>query len=451
MKKQTFFYLFLLLLPLFSACSSEDSENNYDKPYNPQQPLIVSSIGPEKGGLGTRVVVSGSNFGNDPSKVKLFFNEKEALILKLQNNAIYAMVPKQPGDYSTIKVVINEGENGDGTPRYREAVLEGVKFKYNIKATVTTVAGTFGVFERKDGLALEASFGRPVMLAVDNENTILISDDRGGSSIRMLSLQDNKLSTVLPNLSEPWQCSFDLSFNRFYVMERSIRPLLFYQLSRETNWQESKIFYDQKNEKDEYIVGQSFLVGLTADDKYVYLISDAGRSLYRVDQESGKIDLIGENLNFIGWTYLAYNPKDHLIYVTAEDWGRLYRFDPYKTPIGHVTPWITSNDIEHIVGTGKGPAKEGNGKSAQLGALQGLSADQDGNIYIADYLNHVIWKVDQELNATIFAGVPGESGYRDGKPSEALFNMPYDVASTPDGIIYVADQQNSLIRCIAIQ
>ena len=53
--------------------------------------------------------------------------------------------------------------------------------------------------------------------------------------------------------------------------------------------------------------------------------------------------------------------------------------------------------------------------------------------------------------APIFAGVPGESGYKDGKPQEALFNKPYDVAATPDGILYVADTYNYLIRCIAIQ
>ena len=76
---------------------------------------------------------------------------------------------------------------------------------------------------------------------------------------------------------------------------------------------------------------------------------------------------------------------------------------------------------------------------------------KEGNVYLADYTNHVIWKVDEEFNATIFAGVPGESGYKDGKPQEALFNKPYDVAATPDGILYVADTYNYLIRCIAIQ
>lgn len=453
MKKNDFFVglIFLVLLNCF-ACNSDKKVEDYDEPYSPDKPLLVSTIGPEKGGLGTRVVVNGSNFGNDPSKVKLFFNSKEALILKLQSNAIYAMVPKQPGEYSTIKVKVEEGQNPDGSPKYREAVLEDMKFKYNIKATVTTVAGKVGVSEVKDGMALEASFKRPVMLAVDEEGTVLIADDNG-QKIRMLSLSDNKLSTVLSDLHEPWQCSFNLDFTRYFVIERraSKRPLLFYGLYKDSNWQESEAFYDEKDDDGNYIAGNMDYYGLAADDKYVFLLSASGKRFIRVDQETHKVELIGQDLNMDSWAHIAYNKKNGYLYITSEAWGRIYRLDPYHTPAGRTTPWITQAEVEHIVGTGRGSAKEGNGKAAQLGQIEGLAADQEGNIYLADYTNHIIWKIDEEFNATIHAGVPGEKGYRDGKPGEALFNMPYDVASTPDGILYVADVNNYLIRCIAIQ
>ena len=49
------------------------------------------------------------------------------------------------------------------------------------------------------------------------------------------------------------------------------------------------------------------------------------------------------------------------------------------------------------------------------------------------------------------AGVPGVKGYKDGKPEESLFNTPYGIAATPDGIVYVADTYNYVIRVIAIQ
>ena len=125
-------FLFLILLSLLIACeSSSDTETNeFDRPHNPSLSIQVDGIGPTKGGLGTKVVVSGSNFGNDKEKVTLLFNDKKALILRVQDNAIYALVPKQPGEFSTIKVIV------DG----KEAVLEGTRFKYYIKAVVTTIA-----------------------------------------------------------------------------------------------------------------------------------------------------------------------------------------------------------------------------------------------------------------------------------------------------------------------
>ena len=449
----TLFYLFTAFLFIggLTACN-DDNSSSEDNPYSPDKPLVVSSIGPEKGGIGTRVVVSGSNFGNDISKVKLFFNQKEALILKVQNNAIYAMVPKQPGENSTIKVAVEDGVNSDGSPKYREETLKDKLFKYNIKATVTTVAGQLDVKTAKDGPALEGSFGRPVMLAVDDEGTVLIADD-GGKMVRMLSIQDNKLSTVFSGMHEPWQCSFNLDFTNYYVLERrtSMRPLLFYGLYKSSNWQEAEAYYDQKNDKGDYIAGAMDYFGLAADNDYVFLLSSSGKRLIRVSIATKKVELIGENLNMDSWAHIAYNKKNGYLYITSEAWGRLYRLNPYHTPAGHSTPWITQNEIEHIVGTGKGAAKEGNGKAAQLGEIEGMAADQEGNVYLADYTNHVIWKVDEEFNATIFAGVPGESGYKDGKPQEALFNKPYDVAATPDGILYVADTYNYLIRCIAIQ
>jgi glucose/arabinose dehydrogenase len=107
--------------------------------------------------------------------------------------------------------------------------------------------------------------------------------------------------------------------------------------------------------------------------------------------------------------------------------------------------------VEHLAGMGPGNVIEGNGLNIRTGTIIGLSADNEGNIYIPDDSNSVIWKIDTDLNGTVIAGVPGVKGYKDGDPKEAQFNRPYNVAATSDGLIYVADQVNRVIRCIAIQ
>ena len=452
--KRPYFLFILIFLLAVCACEEETQEENiYDIPYSPNSPVLVNGIGPKEGGLGTRVVVNGSNFGNDIAKVRLFFNKKEALILKVQNNAIYAMVPKQPGELSDIKVAIETGVAPDGTPAYVEAELEDIQFKYFVKATVTTVAGQQDVSAVADGTMQEGSFRRPAMVDVDSTgNTLFVADDWGGK-IRQISIPDNRLSSLMSGLNSPWQGSFNLDFSSYFVVERSggSRPLLFYGAFKKSNWQEPEPYYDQKDDDGDYIAGNMNYYGLTADDEYVYLLSSSGNKLLRVNQQSKKVELIGEKINTDSWAHMAYNPKDNHIYVSCEGWGRIYKFNPHNIDAEKNKPWITQDDLIHIVGMGAGAAKEGNGKFAQLGSIEGLACDSEGNIYVTDYSNHVIWKIDEDLNCTIMAGVPGQKGYKDGKPNEALFNTPYDVAVTPDGIVYVADTYNYIIRCIAIQ
>ena len=440
-----------VLILVLGACKDDVKEENiYDVPHSPNQSIILKNIEPRTGGFGSRIVVTGENFGNDKSKIKLFFNEKKALVLKVQNNAIYAMVPKQPGELSTIRVEFQNSE----TSEPKEAELSDVLFKYNIRATVSTIAGVAGESQVLDGTATEGKFARPSKLEVDSlGNNIFVVDDNGGR-VRHISVTDNRLTTILSGLKNPWDCSFNQSYTEFYVGERSSssKPLLFVGLKKGSNWTEPENFYDQRGADNQYLAGSLNYYGLTADDKYIYLLASFGDKLVRMDQKTRKIELMGEKLNIGNWANMVYNVKDKHIYVNGETVGRIYRFDPYKNYVGDGKPWLTYKDMEHVAGNGQqSTAIEGNGVFAQFGTLESIAADREGNIYMPDFKNHVIWKMDEDYNCTILAGVPGVKGYKDGKPNEALFNSPYGIAATPDGIVYVADTYNYTIRVIAIQ
>ncbi|MDR1861077.1 MAG: IPT/TIG domain-containing protein [Bacteroidales bacterium] len=437
----------------FAACgdSSEGEDNPYDHPYDPSRAVSVTGIGPNKGGLGTRVVISGDNFGNDKDKVQVFFNDKSALVLKVQDNAIYAMTPKQPGEFSTIKVVI------DG----KEAILEGTQFQYYIKAVVTTVAGKWNTSTNPptDGPALDATFYRPTKVAVDDIGNVLVTDDQTGARVRLISTKDEKMTTVL-TMSVPWSNCFNPQFSTFFVMERnsSARPKLFYSLSKSSNYVESELFQDQQDANGVWIFGSYTACAIAADEEYVYMMSESGERFVRVHQVTKKVELIGQQIPTGQYSHAVFNPVDRKIYLSLEQSGRIVRFDPRYTPPGYTTPWITWDDMEWIIGAGQGivstTSKEGYGRDAILGTLTGLGVDQDGNIYICDQKYHCVWKVDKLLYCSVFAGPPAgpaKSGYKDGKPEEALFNRPYDITATYDGLIYVADTYNYVVRCISIQ
>jgi len=78
-----------------------------------------------------------------------------------------------------------------------------------------------------------------------------------------------------------------------------------------------------------------------------------------------------------------------------------------------------------------------------------LSLDRQGNLYVADTLNHTIRRIDRANNVTTIAGVAGSCGSSDGRGNAARFCEPQDIEVDEDGYLYVADTVNSTIRGIS--
>ncbi|WP_374020245.1 copper amine oxidase [Paenibacillus thiaminolyticus] len=90
---------------------------------------------------------------------------------------------------------------------------------------------------------------------------------------------------------------------------------------------------------------------------------------------------------------------------------------------------------------------DGKGTEARFNEPMGMAEDRYGNLYVADAANHVIRKLDKSGRVTTVAG-SGLAGWKDGTGSEARFNEPRDVAVAEDGSLYVADALNHVIRRI---
>ncbi|HTG44267.1 MAG TPA: NHL repeat-containing protein, partial [Verrucomicrobiae bacterium] len=91
---------------------------------------------------------------------------------------------------------------------------------------------------------------------------------------------------------------------------------------------------------------------------------------------------------------------------------------------------------------------DGKGSEARFSAPHKVAVDQNGNVYVAEYLNHTIRKISPSGVVTTLAGRAGRSGAADGSGAAALFYNPSAVAVDTAGNVYVADYSNHLIRKI---
>jgi hypothetical protein len=67
--------ILLFIFSIFAACKDNDTGTVIpEKPYDPSKPLVLTNFEPETGGLAAQVIINGSNFGTDPSKLKVYFN-----------------------------------------------------------------------------------------------------------------------------------------------------------------------------------------------------------------------------------------------------------------------------------------------------------------------------------------------------------------------------------------
>jgi DNA-binding beta-propeller fold protein YncE len=89
---------------------------------------------------------------------------------------------------------------------------------------------------------------------------------------------------------------------------------------------------------------------------------------------------------------------------------------------------------------------DGNAGVALFSDPASISADEGGNLYIADSANHVIRKISSDGTVSTFSGRPGVQGFQDG--SSAMFNSPCGIAITPGGDLLIADTGNHVIRKI---
>jgi len=146
---------------------------------------------------------------------------------------------------------------------------------------------------------------------------------------------------------------------------------------------------------------------------------------------------------------ILYEPSS----VALDSAGNIFIADSNNHRIRKIT--AATGIITTVAGTGV-PGYSGDNDPAPLAMLQyptGVAVDNSGNLYIADYGNFVIRKVDSGSGniTTVAGGGDPEDGLGDNGPAlDAAFTAPCNVVLDSNGNIYIVESLEGRVRKVDV-
>jgi DNA-binding CsgD family transcriptional regulator/sugar lactone lactonase YvrE len=285
------------------------------------------------------------------------------------------------------------------------------------QGTIKTIAGTGDSGDAGDGgQALSAQLNSPRGLAIDPDGDVFIADT-GNNRVREVDIR-GKIFTVAGTGDAGYAGDGG----------QAVRARLNSPTGLAVGFGGSLFVADTLNHRVRQVA-----------DGVISTVAGTGTAAYTF--EGGSATASPLNLP----EALAFDGEGNL-YIDDVGNGRVRKVDPS----GEITT-VAGTGVRGFSGDGH-PASAAGLKLASEGFQggQALGVDSEGNLYIADAGNERIRRVDLHGNISTVAGT-GRAGYSGdtGPPLAATLNLPLGVAVDAQGILYVADSQNNVIREIA--
>jgi sugar lactone lactonase YvrE len=320
---------------------------------------------------------------------------------------------------------------------------------------VTTVAGS-GQYGRGDATGTSAQFAIPSGIAVANDGTIFVAEHElhdvrrisTTAAVTTFTGQKPVLGTTngsgtQARFSYPYAVASD-SLGNLYIVESAhdVRRIdvngnvttlagLPLTLGTADGTGSAARFYAP--------------AGIVADSAGNFFIADTSNHTIRKMTPGGTVTTFAGTAGAPGFANGTGSQARF-----NEPWGlaidshdTLYVADSSNHAIRTIEP---AGVVTTFAGDGTAGSFEGVGTSARFRYPIAIALDPARNVYIADWGNHTIRKITPSGTVTTLAGAAGASGITDGTGSAARFNAPSGIATDADGVIYVADTDNSAIR-----
>ena len=425
MKNCIFYSLVLTLLFLIGSCKDSDDNKTTGATYDPNQPVTVESFMPVEGKLREKVIVKGSNFGTDKSKVKVYFVDEAAerlsTVIGIDNNTLYCLAPRQLPGGNRIKVIV------DG----KEVTTDGT-FK-----NVSTISGSASKDGNDDGDLASAKFKYMWGIAAVGNNTVL-AYQRDDPRVRLISVDDNKVTTVHPGfkggkpaVTKDKQRVYSIGWEGTHTV---------YVYMKASGWAPTRI-----GQLGSTFSGKIGAVALDETEEWLYFV-DSNKNFGRFNVKTQEVTLI-KQLELSG--SLGTNPGPYLIYYFVD--SNFYMSDQNLSSVYKITPdgeceWFCGSATQKTV-------QDGLREEALFAQPNGMTVDEDGNFYIVDgFKGYCLRKLDiLDGYVSTVAGQVDVASQIDGTPLEATFNYPYDICYDGEGGYWIAEAWGKAIRKYAVE
>jgi sugar lactone lactonase YvrE len=186
-------------------------------------------------------------------------------------------------------------------------------------------------------------------------------------------------------------------------------------------------------------------LGVAVDPSGNVYVADTGNGTVREISAAGMVTTVAGTAGVSG--YLDENGPDaefdELDGITTDAAGNVYVVEGTGT-VRMIAP---GGGVSTLAGTYLGLGDtDGSPAYSQFYVPQGIAADAQGDVYVANTQHHTIREISPTGTVTTLAGAAGVEGGADGQGSAALFFNPGQVAVDSSGNLYVADTSNHSIR-----
>ena len=431
-----------------------DDKKGISKQHDPNIPVHAFSFQPDSGRIRDQFLINGKNFGNDPSLVKVFFNEiDEALVLGCSDEQILVLVPRTTE--GRVEVSLQVGS--------QPKITLPSRFLYKTSRQVTTVTGSGENINDFDHGILDRGKLNPVYIGIDADNNIFVTvgDAPGpdGTTIMdrlvLINEEENLIRTIL---------TYDQGFT--HRCPPNIHPVTGWVLLGHESVRDRFLMLDPKSN---WAPTLCFIKSW--DEGPVGMWDGNGRMTETGEPRSKYQEPILPDIHHYSMLYCEYDSFYYTRYGRAGNNGQIVRINPdtwNAEIIGMTPPGATYGMAFNTYRDPNDPTDRDKGKTWELwmayaGDDNGASADVQHSICTLDIRDRQTW---QEAHGNIGHPLGGTGdqyygimssfkrmtaqgrGHRDGLLEQAQFAGPRQMSFDKSGILYVGDSYNHCIRKI---